>query len=339
MRAFIGRLGFSAATCLALLGVSSPLVPPTTTNTWARNLYAADARLPVRVFARTGLHLGDILWTGSRFLYTAEGGRALVLADPSGRTQGNLATVPANGGEMRCVLSPESHGFPAGDVFCHASANQIYAVSLATGKVSLFAQLPSRQASDGALAYDAVGAFGYKLLAATGGSDGGSGGTVFAIGSDRSVTKVGAYAGPGGAEQALVAPRSLGAPAGKLLLTIDKHDHLGRLVAMDATGHVQTLAGGLAFGLDPLVMLTRTPNLPIGAAAPGLYIADWYSHNVLFIPASSLAPYAGDLLLTTERRGQFFVLSPSSNGAYHLASLATNLHQPDYNFEGAVYIG
>ncbi|HXT34297.1 MAG TPA: hypothetical protein VN837_01860 [Chloroflexota bacterium] len=338
MRVPVGRLVLAAATFLTLQGVGSPLVPTPTPHAWARSQEAA-ARLPVRIFARTGLHLGDILWTGSRFLYTAEGGRALVYADSSGRTQGNLATVPANGGEMRCVLSPGSHGFPTGDVFCHASANQIYAVNLATGNVSLFAQLPSRQASDGALAYDSVGAFGYKLLAATGGSDGGAGGTVFAIGSDRSVSKIGTYAGPGGAEQALVAPRSLGAAGGKLLLTIDKHDHLGRLLAMDPAGHVQTLAGGLAFGLDPLTMLTRAPNLPIGAAAPGLYVADWYSHNVLFIPASSLAPYAGDLLLTTERRGQFFVLRPSTNGAYHLVILATNLHQPDYNFEGAAYIG
>lgn len=299
---------------------------------------AATSRLTVSTFARPGLRLGGILWTGNRFLYLSEGGKDIDAGDAGGHTLKTLATVPANGGEMRCILSPAAHGFPAGVLYCHASANQIYQVSLDGRRVNLFARLPISQGSDGALAYDAGGAFGYRLLAATGGSDAGSGGTVFAIGANHSVSKVGTYAGPGGAENAIMAPLGFGPAAGDLLLSIDKHDHQGRLLAMDHTGATRVLVGGLAWGLNPMAVISA-PTGHAAAASPGMYIADWYSHNVLFISAAELQPYMGDLFIGTERRGQLSIVKPSASGHYQAISLSTDLHQPDYNFEGAVYVG
>ena len=295
-------------------------------------------RLTVRVFARTGLHLGGILWTGTQFLYPSESGRSIEAGDGGGRRLHVLTTVPTNSGEMRCILSPATHGFPTGGYFCHASGNQIYQISGDGRHVTLFAQLPGKQGSDGALTYDSGGAFGFKLLGATGGSDAGSGGAVYTIGADRSVARIGGYGGPGGAENAMMAPPGFGQAAGDLLLAIDKHDHLGRLLAMDPAGKTYTLVRGLTYGLNPLAVIGASTNRA-GVVSPGLYIADWYSHNVLFIPGAELKPYAAALFVATERRGQLYVVLPAVAGDYRLSSLATDLHQPDYNFEGAVYVG
>lgn len=299
---------------------------------------AAPAPLQFSVFARTGLPLGDVLWTGNSFVYTVEGRRALYTTGAAGQGLRVFASVPRNNGEMRCILSPGAHGFPAHTLYCHAAQGEIYRISGDGRTIIQIAMIPTPKAgSDGSLTYDAGGAFGYTLLAATGGSDAGSGGAVYAMQPGGQVRRVGAYGGPGGAEHIAMAPAGFGSVAGQVLITTDKHDHQGRLLVMDARGHVRTLVGGLTWGLDPIAAIPGTRGGTPQAAQPGLYLADWLSHNVLFAPAADFRPFAGDLFVAAERRNHLYVLRPQGAG-YSLIPLRTNLHLPDSNYEGACFV-
>jgi hypothetical protein len=66
-------------------------------------------------------------------------------------------------------------------------------------------------------------------------------------------------------------------------------------------------------------------------------VADWRSRTVLFVPAATLRPFAGSVIVGTERRGLIYLVQPQG-GAYRLRTLVTNLHASDYNLEGARYI-
>lgn len=317
--------------CVMLGGIAVALSP-------AGSAAAAPApSLQFSVVAHTGLPLGDILWTGNMFVYTLEGHRTIFAADAHLSGQHLLATVPRNGGEMRCVLSPGSHGFPAGFIYCHASGGQIDRISLDGRQVTQVATVPSARPADGALTFDSGGAFGYALLAATGGSDSGPGGTVFAIQANGNVQQIGTYAGPGGAENIAIAPPGFGAAAGQVLITIDKHDHLGRLLAMDAHGSVHTLVQGLTWGLNPIAPIVGGAQGNVDGAAAGLYVADWLTHDVFFASAEQLKSFAGGIFLGTERHGFIYLLQAQANG-YRLLTVTTNLHAKDYNFEGAKWI-
>ncbi|MGH2388212.1 MAG: hypothetical protein ACRDIE_08395 [Chloroflexota bacterium] len=300
----------------------------------ARPAHAAQSSSPslrFRVFARTGLPLSGVLWTGTQFVYSMEGRDQVYADDQSGHGLHVFAAVPLNKGEMRCILSPGAHGFPAHIVYCHGSQGQIYSISADGHTVKQLAVIPTPHGSDGALTYDATGAFGYTLLAATGGSDAGPG-TVFAIQSNGKTRRIGSYAGPGGAESMAIAPRGLGAVAGQALIAIDKHDHLGRLLAMDPRGHVRTLVKGLTWGLDPIAAIPSRH----GAGAGALYLADWLTHNVFVAPAAPLRPFAGDLFVGTERHNHLYVLE-SRGTDYRLLPVLTNLHMSDSNYEGAQF--
>ena len=93
--------------------------------------------------------------------------------------------------------------------------------------------------------------------AATGGSDVGPG-ALYAVGAGGQVRRIGAYAGPGGAENIAQAPPGFGSVAGQVLITIDKSDHQGRLLAMDARGHACTPGAGPALGAEPHRPIGRT---------------------------------------------------------------------------------
>jgi hypothetical protein len=298
----------------------------------------AAPRLTFSVFAHTGLPLGDMLWTGPLFVYTAEGRRAVYTMDASGQGLRVRTNVPQNNGEMRCILSPGVHGFAAHAIYCHAAQGAIYRIDTTNWTVRQIAQIPTPKAgSDGALTYDAGGAFGYTLLAATGGSDAGSGGTVYAVQTGGGVRRIGTYSGPGGAENLAMAPRGFGSAAGQVLITIDQHNRHGRLLAMDAHGQVRTLAGGLTWGLNPIVSAPSASGMATSTVRPGLYLADWLSHDVFFTPAAALRAYAGDLLVSTELGNQLYVLRPQGSH-YSLTLLATNLQKSKSNYEGACFV-
>jgi hypothetical protein len=304
--------------------------------------YSAQAATPsgpmlsFHVFMRTNVPLGEILWTDNAFIYDGESRQTLYTSNPDGSRFRVFATVPKNGGEMRCIPSPARYSFAGNVIFCHASGGQIYQVSEDGKTVTQFSAIPSAHGSDGGLTFDTFGMYGHVLLASTGGSDAGHG-AVYAITANGKIRLVGDYAGPGGAERLSVAPRDFGPVSGEVLLPIDQHDHHGRLLAMDPRGRVRTLVTGLTWGLDPIVPLTAGLPTRSGGAAPGLYLADWESHDIFYAPAGDLQPFAGTIFLATERHGYMYVLR-STGKSYRLLRLSTNLHAPNYNMEGAVYI-
>jgi hypothetical protein len=296
----------------------------------------APPSLSFRVVVHTSTPLSGLLWTGQAFLYTGEGQRTIYATDATGHGLHVFATVPENSGEMRCILSPGRYGFPPGTIYCHAAGGQIYRIGADGRSIALAGTIPTPPGSDGALTFDTSGTYGHTLLAATGGSDAGPG-ALYAIEATGRSHRIGTYSGPGGAENIAIAPPGFGAVAGQVLITIDKHDHQGRLLAMDAHGMVRTLVRGLTYGLNPIApILARAPS-GTSAVAPGLYVADWRSRDVLFVPAATLRPFASSVIVGTERRGLIYLVQPQG-AAYRLWALATNLHAPDYNLEGARYI-
>src|SRR5438876_425703 len=156
---------------------------------------AAPKPLSFTVFAKTGLPLGGIAWTGERFLYVAERTGEIAVSGPAGSGLTKFASLPAEYEEVRCVPSPGDHGWAAGDVYCHGPRGEMWRIG-ANGSTSTFATLPDTKLQDGALAFDTAGGFDYVLLAASGGS-GHNGGSVYALTPDGRVRRVAGYPGPG----------------------------------------------------------------------------------------------------------------------------------------------
>jgi hypothetical protein len=289
------------------------------------------------VFARTGLRLTDIVWTGHQFLYVDNTTNRIAAAGPSGMPRHAFAAMPRQVEETRCAVSPGRHGFTGGALYCHAPNNVIYRISADGRHVTRFATVPHMPRSDGAIAFDRVGAFGYALLVATGRSGGPTpaGGAVFSIDPSAHVRLVGRYAAAGGADEIAVAPAHFGALAGQVLLVVDA-GHRGRLIAMDAQGRSRTLLT-VADGPNPIAVLTPGYGAPTGAAQPGLYVTDTLSHDVYLAPAAELQPYVGHLIVGSELRGSFWVIEAHGTGVV-ARPLATTLTSKHYNLEGAIYL-
>jgi hypothetical protein len=297
---------------------------------------AAPKPLTFGVFAKTGLPLGDVVWTGQRFLYVAERTGEIAASGPAGSGLETFAKLPAEYEEVRCVPSPGDHGWAAGDLYCHGPHGEIWRVG-ADGSTIRLATLPDTKLQDGALAFDAGGGFGYALLAASGGS-GHNGGTVYAVAADGGVRRVGAYPGPGGAENLELAPASFGIASNQLLLAIDARGKGGRVLAMAPGGAVRTIAT-LPHGINPIVAIGRG-EAPRGAAAPGLYLTDTLTKNVYFAAASQLAPYAGAVIVGSEKGlARFWIVQPSGKG-FRAVRLHSNLERlrGSWNLEGAIYV-
>ena len=67
---------------------------------------AAGPSLHFTIFALTDLPLGDVVWTGTRFLYNAENLGRLETSDATGHGFQPFASFDQGGEEMRCVPSP-----------------------------------------------------------------------------------------------------------------------------------------------------------------------------------------------------------------------------------------
>lgn len=293
--------------------------------------------LPVRVFTHTGLRLADVVWTGRQFLYIDNTTNRVAAAGPSGTPLHPFAAMPRQVEETRCQASPALHGFAAGALYCHAPDNKIYRISADGRRVAVFATLAHVPRSDGALAFDPLGAFGYALLVATGRSGGSTapGGVVDAIDAAGHVRPIGRYGGPGGADEITVAPARFGTASGQVLLAVDAGSS-GRVLAMDAHGRVQTLVT-LPDGPNPIAVLAPGRAPAAGAARAGLYITDTLSRDVYVIDATALRPYAGAVIVGSELRGRFWVVRPQGR-AFVAIPLASTLAGPHYNLEGAVYL-
>jgi hypothetical protein len=280
----------------------------------------ARQTLRFQVITKTRQKLDSVVWTGRQFLYVQNTTNTVWSAPPVGRPLLHFATMPKLVEETRCILSPGRHGFPPGAIFCHSPDNKIYVISPDGSHVTVFASLPARYppASDGALAFDSLGRFGYRLLAATGrsGAPKAAGGRVYTIASHGHVQPVGNYAGPGGADELVIAPRRFGSVAGDALLTVDAGASGGRVVALDPSGRTRTIAT-LPLGPNPIAPIpkppsrTRRPRAPF----PGLYLNDDKTGYTYMAPAASFARYAGDVIVGTESpRALFWILKPRSKG-------------------------
>jgi hypothetical protein len=276
--------------------------------------------LRFRVVTKTTQRFDSIVWTGSRFLYVQNTKNTVWAAPPAGHPLQQFATMPKLVEETRCILSPGGRGFPRGVIFCHSPDNKIYEISPAGSKKTVFATLPAPYppAADGALAFDSVGRFGYRLVAATGRSGGAkpAGGLVYTIGPHGGVHKIGSYAGPGGADELVIAPRRFGSVAGDALLTVDAGASGGAVVAVDPAGRTRTIAV-FPLGPDPIAPIPELPRMTrrSGAPAPGLYVNDDKTGVTYMAPAASLARYAGNVIVGTEApRALFWIVKPRGNG-------------------------
>jgi len=281
------------------------------------------ARRPMLTFhvvTKTTQKLDSLLWTGRQFLYVQNTANTVWAAPPAGRPLHRFATMPRLVEETRYVLSPRRHGFPPGAIYCHAPDNKIYEISSDGTHERVLASLPAPYppAADGALAFDGVGRFGYRLLAATGrsGSSSAAGGVVYAIDASGHVQRVGTYPGPGGADELVIAPRRFGSVAGDALLTVDAGGSGGAVVAMTPSGRTRPIAT-LPAGPNPIAAIPRLPSATgrTSAPRPGLYLNDDKTGYTYMAPAPSLARYAGDVIVGTESpRGLFWILRPRGKG-------------------------
>ena len=231
----------------------------------------ATPTLRFDVVTKTRQKLDSIVWTGRQFLYVQNTANTVWAAPLAGHPLTQFATMPKLVEETRCVLSPGSQGFPPGGIFCQSPDNKIYEISPNGASVTVFATLPAPYppASDGALAFDKVGRFGYRLVAATGrsGSREPAGGVVYTIDSHRQVQRVGSYAGPGGADGLVIAPSGFGSVAGDALLTVD--------VARAAASSRSTPPAGRERSRPSPKVPIRSPRSP----APAEHRDDWRSHS------------------------------------------------------------
>jgi hypothetical protein len=286
------------------------------------------------VFDHTGLRLADIVWTGEQLLYVENTTNTIWTRGKPPRV---FASMPKQVEETRCVVSPGAHGFPAGHLYCHAPGNTVYRVG-PDGHVAVFAKLPETDVSDGALAFDDVGRFGFALVAATGrsGAPTPGGGTVYTIDANGTPTRVGRYAGPGGADELVVTPKGFGSGGGEVALTVDAGAS-GSVQLMAPDGRTRRIAR-LQAGPNPIVVVPPRHRGQKQAVPAGLYVTDTNSTNVFFAPAARLSRYAGRLIVGAELGAGFWVISPHGSG-FQTRPLALTLPGSKLNLEGATYVG
>jgi hypothetical protein len=297
----------------------------------------ASPRLTLTVFAHTDQNMDSIVWTGRQFLYVQNTENTIWSAPPAGAPVARFATMPKLVEETRCVQSPGTHGWPAAVIFCHSPDDKIYEIPGGGGEATVFATLPvaAGTVSDGALVWDDVGKFGYKLVAATGrsGADQAVGGTVYTVDPAGQVQQVGTYGGPG-ADEVAIAPAGFGSIAGDALLGEDGGSVPSDLVAMDPSGGVRTVVR-LALGINPIIPILATSNRKSSPPA-GVYVTDDLTGNTYFAPAAQLERYAGDLLVASEAGARFWILVPHGSSFRAIPVRHNALHAK--SIEAGIYI-
>jgi hypothetical protein len=297
---------------------------------------APVSTIHVVAFASTGIRLADVLWTGKQFLYVANTTNAIFAGDAAGGKPRPFAKLPRIVEETRCVVSPGGHGFPKSEIYCHVPDNRIFEVSPDGSSVRLFAALPTLATSDGAIAFDRVGRFGYRLVVATGrsGSPTLSGGVVYTVDAAGTAREVGTYRGAGGADEVAIAPAGFGSVAGWALLTVDPGPNHGIVLAISPSGRARTVAR-LTDGPNPIAVIPAAHGS--AGASPGFYVSDTATRDVFELPGSALASYAGAVIVGTELQARFFVIRPRGGG-FAVTELKTDLAKGQYNLEGADYV-
>jgi hypothetical protein len=297
--------------------------------------------LAFAVFAQTGLPLSDVTWTGERFLYATETIGRFSVSGPSGAPLLPFATIPEEVEEVRCRTSPGAHGWPAGQVYCHAPHGVVYRLA-PDGAATVLATLPETDKQDGAVVFDTLGQYGYAMLVTTGGPAG-DGGTVYAVAPDGGIRPVGRFPGPGGADNLELAPPTFGSEGGRLLIAVDYdpgggQPGSGRVVAMRPDGTVRTLVN-LPEGINPIAVVGRG-DAPRGAATPGLYVTDTASTNVdLLLHAVLGKRYPGEVIVGSEKTAHLWLVRPAG-ARFAQLRLHSSLERQgaSWNLEGAEYV-
>jgi len=85
----------------------------------------SEARAPAgglhfRLLASTAIRLTDVECTGARILYVENTTNAVWSAPPAGKPLTPFASMPRRVEETRCRVSPGTHGWQPGLIFCHA---------------------------------------------------------------------------------------------------------------------------------------------------------------------------------------------------------------------------
>ena len=318
------RLGAACAGISILLVLVVPVARPTPSQAPSLHFSAG---------APTSLRLTDVVWTGTRFFYVDNTTNRVFAAGPDGKTTGLFATMPNIVEETRCVTSPSRFGYPKGGLFCHSPDNRIYRIA-ADGTTTVFATLPETTISDGALAVDRVGRFGHRLVAATGRS-GEDGGTLYTIEPAGAVHRIGSYPGPGGAENVVIAPATFGSQGGSALITIDKGDTYGSLVAVGPDGTATTIAR-FPDGANPIAFVPSRLRAN-GVPAAGFYVVDTNLGQVLVASASQFSGHSGAAIVGTEVKGQMWLVEPHGS-SFDAVQVQTNLADQSYNLEGATFV-
>ena len=120
-----------------------------------------------------------------------------------------------------------------------------------------------------------------------------------------------------------------------LLYAEHKRALLVVLQAMDAGGKTRNIAT-FSDGPNPVVPIPKTAGRS-GKPAPGLYLTDDSKQVVYFAPASQLARYAGDVLVGTETKAQFWIVEPHGNG-FVKVRVRHNLRGGKYSLEAAIFV-
>jgi hypothetical protein len=297
---------------------------------------ASGPTLHFVTFVTTYLPLGDVTWTGSQFLYNAENLGKIESSDAAGHNIKEFASFDQGGEEMRC--HPEALKYWPDGIYCHTPDNRIVRFNNDGSGMTEIARLPATENSDGAMAFDTTGRFGYAMLAATGGSSS-SGGQVFSIRKTGKVTLIGSYPGGGGADSIAIAPPRFGRQSGSVLIAIDEDHVQGRVLAMDRKGNVEAIATGLGNGLNPIVVVEASPaKRAAGAPAAGVYFSDTLTMSVFFAPASGLKSFVGGVLVGSELTAEMWLIRPKAAGGFEALPVKSDLPQHPYNLEGATYV-
>jgi hypothetical protein len=301
----------------------------------------AGPSLHWRVFAYKVPKAVSIVWTGSQFLYVQNTQNTIWKAPAAGSPIAVFAKMPKIVEETRCARSPGTHGWPSGAIFCHTPDHKIYEFGADGRHRSVFAVLPAAYppADDGALTFDDVGHFGYRLVAATGrtGAAQPAGGTVYAVDTKGHVQTIGTYPGPGGADEVAIAPPSFGDAAGDALLTGDAGTAGGQLIAVAADGTARSLVS-FPDGVNPIVVLAATAARPAARPAPGLYLTNDLSSYVYYATPSTLRSSAGDVLVGSEAKALFWIVQPKAGGGFVSVPVSSNLGRTTMSLEGMIQI-
>jgi hypothetical protein len=300
---------------------------------------AGGAPAPVQfaLFVQTDLPLGGIAQTPRGWVYTSENTGRFRTSDARGRGLKELAQIDQGGEEVRCEASPGGAGFVRGALYCHFPDDRIVRLR-ANGTFDVVAQLPHAVAADGAMAFDTGGLFGRGAIVAATGSSGSNGGDVYVVRGDGRVRHIGAYPGPGGAENLVIASTRFGPASRWAVLAIDPGAVPGRVLAVGPRGQVRELAAGLSSGVNPIAVIRAPPERrPRRSPRPGLYIADTLRKSVYVAPAAQLRPYVNTIVVGTELTGDFWTIRNTAAG-YRATSLPTNLERTPWNLESAVYV-